>query len=61
MKEFNYCIASQWPQSDRICAYMIHSSEIFYGSEDDAESALEWAKRSSPDKQWRIVKINFGT
>jgi hypothetical protein len=55
--EFNFCIATHWPNSDRLRVYTIHSSEIHYGDQQQAQRTLEYVQSKAPDEQWRIVPI----
>ena len=57
--KFNYAIGQLWGGShgDMLGCYGIHSSDVFYGDEEDAQSTLAYVQRQSPDKTWHIYKL----
>ena len=55
--EFSYVIA----HSDKdgiLCPYMMHNSEVFAGTIEDAKRDLEYAKREDYEEEWRIFVLS---
>ena len=55
--KLNYVIGHYWDDTNSIGAYMIHSSEVHYGTLKEAENALNYVKKQSPDEDWRIFQL----
>lgn len=47
-KEFNYVIGTYWKgENGQIAPYMIHNSQVHFGTMRAAEAALNYAKQNS--------------
>ena len=55
-EKFNYCIGHYY-KGGAIGCYMIHNCEIFYGSDEDATTTLDYIKATEPDDDWKIFKL----
>lgn len=58
-EEFNYAIGQLWGKAHggQLGCYGIHSSDVFYGTQEGAEATLAYVKRQSPDKDWHIYRL----
>ena len=57
--KINFCIGAYWDknQSESIGCYMIHGNDVFYSDVGSAKNTLEYVKKQSPDKDWRIFVV----
>jgi len=55
--DINYVIGRYWDDTNHICAYMIHSAEVMSGTIEEAKQTLEYVKKNSPEKDWRIFQL----
>lgn len=55
-KPFNFVIGTL-EKDGRIATYTIHSQEVIFGDQTEAEAFLEYVKAKSPKSNWRIFKI----
>jgi hypothetical protein len=63
MEKFHFTIARKWDDKkplsgDNICKYMIHNSDIHYGTMENAKSCLDYVL-SNNEKDYKILKITF--
>lgn len=59
-KEFNYVIARTWyEEGDRLCSYMIHGSDVHYGTIEDAQILLKYVigQKEDEPKDYKIYKV----
>lgn len=56
-KEFNFCIATMWPGTERLCVYRVNNRDIHYGNMQTATELLTYVQRQSPKSDWKIVAI----
>lgn len=58
-KGLNFCIGAYWNEDikESIGCYMLHGSEVFYSDLESAKNTLEYVKKQSPDKHWRIFEV----
>ena len=56
----NFCIGAYWDKSvdDSIGCYMMHNHSIFFVTLQSAKNTLEYVKKQSPDKDWRIFVVS---
>lgn len=58
----NYLIATYWEGgSGPLRTYMIHGNDIFYGSDKEAQSTLNYVRRVRPEEQWQIFYVEEHT
>jgi hypothetical protein len=61
-EEFNFCIARKYGNSERLCVYTIHNSEIHYGDDESATSHLKYVMMQTQTERyhndWSIIKIS---
>ena len=60
MKQINFCIGAYWDEDKKesIGCYKMHGNDVFYANYESAKNTLEYVKRQSPDKHWRIFIVN---
>lgn len=56
----NFCIGTYWDKSvdDSIGCYMMQNHSIFFVTLQSAKNTLEYVKKQSPDKDWRIFVVS---
>jgi hypothetical protein len=52
----NYVIAYKYGTEGRLSTYAL-GHEVFHSTPDDAKGMLRYVKSKSPDKDWKIFKI----
>lgn len=56
--ERNYIIADYWEgDSGSLKTYMIHGSDVFHGTLEEAQNTLSYIKRVRPEDNWRIFYV----
>lgn len=57
--KINFCIGAYWDKEKKesIGCYMIHGNDVFYATPESANNTLEYVKKQSPDKDWRIFIV----
>jgi hypothetical protein len=61
MNEFSFVIGRPWDKKDpeNICSYMIHNSQVHYGTMEAAEQAKNYVEDKTKKKEYiyKLVKI----
>lgn len=57
MNNFNFCIATEWPDTTQLCVYRVRNTDIHWGDQSHADFLLEYVKQQAPERDWRIIKI----
>lgn len=59
--KFNYVIGRPWDDKDpdQLAIYVLHNSEIQYGTPSEADRVLEYVKRMSPNQNWSIYQVTY--
>jgi hypothetical protein len=55
-KNFNFVIGHYWPKTEQIGTYT-YFGDVHYGSVEDANDFLKYAKEKEPDRDWQIFKV----
>jgi len=56
--QINYVVAHYWDdEPSRLGAYMIHNSEVQFGTIEDAKTFLKYVRKASPEHKWKIFQL----
>lgn len=56
--KINYVVAHHWEnEPSRLGAYMMHNSEVQFGTMKDAQTFLKYVRQKSPERKWRIFQL----
>lgn len=56
--KINYVVAHYWDdEPSRLGAYMIHNSEVQFGTIEDAKTFLKYVRKKSPEHKWKIFQL----
>ena len=53
---FNYCIGFYY-DNGKIGTYLYGNDDVFFGTLEDANGFLSYAKMECPEMDWRIFKL----
>ncbi len=57
MEEFNFCVAYYWKDNSGAIGTYTYGGEVHNGTLEYATEFMEYVKRQSPDKEWKIFKV----
>lgn len=56
--QINYVVAHYWDgEPQRLGAYMIHNSEVQFGTFEDAKTFLKYVRQKSPEHKWKLFQL----
>jgi hypothetical protein len=56
--KINYVVAHYWDNEPmRLSAYMLHNSEVQFGTIEDAKTFLKYVRKARPEYKWKIFQL----